>query len=80
MIFKFYSNQLVEWNGPWSDNSKEWTTGLLKELNGKFTNSNDIYKFKDDGCFFMCFADFCDIWRNLSPIRAFQYEKGMFHG
>jgi hypothetical protein len=81
VIFKFYFNHVVKYTGSWSDpdHSKEWTTKLLEELNGKFTNSNDIYKFKNDSCFFVSFADFCDNWHNVSPVRVIQYEKGMFY-
>eukprot|EP01126_Amoeba_proteus_P033160 TRINITY_DN324_c0_g1_i7.p1 TRINITY_DN324_c0_g1~~TRINITY_DN324_c0_g1_i7.p1 ORF type:complete len:831 (+),score=162.05 TRINITY_DN324_c0_g1_i7:479-2971(+) len=38
-----------EWNGPYSDNSKEWTPKLLDQLN---------FTFADDGTFFIEFHDF----------------------
>lgn len=39
-----------EWNGPWSDNAKEWTPEIMEYLD---------FQFSDDGTFFMEFSDFC---------------------
>jgi hypothetical protein len=48
----------TEWNGPWSDGSKEWTSEALKALDHKFGN---------EGIFWMPYADFLrryvQIWR-----------------
>ena len=38
----------TEWNGPWSDGSKEWTSEALKDLN---------YTFGNDGVFWMSYKD-----------------------
>lgn len=43
----------AEWTGAWSDNDPRWTTDLRKELN---------HVSKDDGIFFMPFAEFYDIF------------------
>ncbi|XP_049319977.1 calpain-3 isoform X1 [Astyanax mexicanus] len=42
----------VEWNGPWSDNSKEWTT-ISKSEKEKLQHQNE-----EDGEFWMSFDDF----------------------
>ncbi|XP_062864072.1 calpain-3 [Trichomycterus rosablanca] len=42
----------VEWNGPWSDNSKEWST-ISKEEKEKLHHQN-----AEDGEFWMAFDDF----------------------
>uniref|UniRef100_A0A8C6LJS2 Calpain-3 n=1 Tax=Nothobranchius furzeri TaxID=105023 RepID=A0A8C6LJS2_NOTFU len=42
----------VEWNGPWSDNSKEWTT-LSKDEKDKLQHQS-----AEDGEFWMSFEDF----------------------
>jgi len=48
----------TEWNGPWSDGSKEWTPEAMKALEHKFGN---------EGIFWMPYADFLrryvQIWR-----------------
>ena len=48
----------TEWNGPWSDGSKEWTPEAMKALE---------YKFGNDGIFWMPYADFLrrysQVWR-----------------
>jgi hypothetical protein len=48
----------TEWNGPWSDGSKEWTAEALTTLDHKFGN---------EGIFWMPYADFLrryvQIWR-----------------
>jgi hypothetical protein len=48
----------AEWNGPWSDGSKEWTAEAIKALD---------YKFGNDGIFWMPFEDFLErfvqVWR-----------------
>jgi hypothetical protein len=63
-----------EWKGAWSDDSKEWTEELLKELNN---GSNTKHEFKNDGCFFMSFDDFCHIWSDFCPVHAFDHDRGM---
>lgn len=40
-----------EWNGAWSDDSKEWTDELLNHFN---------YSGENDGTFFMEFSDWCN--------------------
>jgi hypothetical protein len=48
----------TEWNGPWSDGSKEWTAEALQALDHQFGN---------DGIFWISYADFLrryvQIWR-----------------
>jgi len=39
-----------EWNGDWSDNSKQWTSSLKKQV--------PEYVNKDDGCFWINFKDY----------------------
>src|SRR5207247_2471657 len=41
-------NGIGEWQGPWSDGSREWTPYWLKKLN---------HKFGDDGIFWMAYKD-----------------------
>ncbi|CAE6428735.1 unnamed protein product [Rhizoctonia solani] len=54
-----------EWNGPWSDGSKEWTKewlGRLDELH---------HKFGDDGEFLMEYKDFLKTWVTIERSRLF---------
>ncbi|KAK3314617.1 hypothetical protein B0H66DRAFT_481253 [Apodospora peruviana] len=51
-----------EWNGPWSDGSKEWTPYWLKKLNHTFGN---------DGVFWMSFADVLEVFRSIYRTRLF---------
>ncbi|KAF7332285.1 Calpain catalytic domain-containing protein [Mycena kentingensis (nom. inval.)] len=54
-----------EWNGPWSDGSKEWTEEwlpALKELK---------HTFGDDGEFVMEYTDFLDNWDLVERTRLF---------
>jgi len=45
-----------EWKGDWGDASKLWTKRLKHKLN--WSNEND-------NTFWMCFDDFCNVFRNL---------------
>ena len=51
-----------EWNGPWSDGSKEWTPYWLKKLN---------HKFGDDGIFWMSFNDLLSNFMFIHRTRIF---------
>ncbi|KAF7522327.1 hypothetical protein G7054_g12181 [Neopestalotiopsis clavispora] len=53
---------LGEWNGSWSDGSKEWTPYWLKKLD---------YKFGDDGIFWMSFKDMLDNFMYIHRTRLF---------
>jgi hypothetical protein len=50
----------AEWNGAWSDGSKEWTGEIMKELN---------HTFDDDGTFFIAFQDFLKFFPVIDRIR-----------
>ena len=52
----------TEWNGPWSDGSKEWTAEALKEL--QFT-------FGDDGIFWIPYEDFLRRYDRIWRTRLF---------
>jgi len=56
------SNGIGEWNGPWSDGSKEWTPYWLKKLN---------HKFGDDGIFWMSYQDVLETFKYISRTRLF---------
>lgn len=51
-----------EWNGPWSDGSKEWTSYWLEKLK---------YKFDDDGVFWISFEDMLSRFDQLDRTRLF---------
>ncbi|KAF9529626.1 hypothetical protein CPB83DRAFT_260593 [Crepidotus variabilis] len=54
-----------EWNGPWSDGSKEWTgewIGVLKELG---------HNLGDDGTFVMEYKDFLSHWQTIQSTTLF---------
>ncbi|EOD43606.1 putative calpain family cysteine protease protein [Neofusicoccum parvum UCRNP2] len=51
-----------EWNGPWSDGSKEWTPYWLSKLD---------YKFDDDGMFWMSYEDMLSRFIRLDRTRLF---------
>ena len=55
-------NGVGEWNGPWSDGSKEWTPYWLKKLN---------HTFGDDGVFWMSFQDMLETFLFLHRTRLF---------
>ena len=55
-----------EWKGEWSDKSSCWTTRLKKKLN--WSNA-------DDNCFWMCFDDFCEIFREVYNCKWFDKSK-----
>lgn len=54
-----------EWNGPWSDGSKEWTPYWLNKL---------VYKFGDDGEFWMSYDDMLSRFDQLDRTRLFGEE------
>ncbi|KAL1623566.1 hypothetical protein SLS56_008270 [Neofusicoccum ribis] len=51
-----------EWNGAWSDGSKEWTPYWLTKLD---------YKFDDDGMFWMSYEDMLSRFIRLDRTRLF---------
>ncbi|KAK3344849.1 hypothetical protein B0H65DRAFT_508665 [Neurospora tetraspora] len=51
-----------EWDGPWSDGSKEWTPYWLRKLD---------HKFGDDGEFWMSYQDMLDNFMYLYRTRLF---------
>jgi Calpain family cysteine protease len=51
-----------EWNGPWSDGSKEWTPYWMKKLD---------YKFGDDGQFWISYQDIFTKFTYLNRTRLF---------
>lgn len=51
-----------EWNGRWSDGSKEWTPFMMKKLN---------HKFGDDGTFWMLYEDMLETFKFLHRTRLF---------
>ncbi|KAK3683453.1 hypothetical protein B0T22DRAFT_483314 [Podospora appendiculata] len=53
---------LGEWNGPWSDGSKEWTPYWLQKLE---------HTFGDDGMFWMSFDDVLETFAVLYRTRLF---------
>eukprot|EP01102_Stenamoeba_stenopodia_P011225 TRINITY_DN3431_c0_g1_i1.p1 TRINITY_DN3431_c0_g1~~TRINITY_DN3431_c0_g1_i1.p1 ORF type:complete len:1206 (+),score=321.89 TRINITY_DN3431_c0_g1_i1:183-3800(+) len=57
-----------EWNGRWSDGSKEWTPALKKHFK---------YEFGDDGTFFMCFEDFVNNFNRIYVLRLLTDEVGV---
>eukprot|EP00899_Mesostigma_viride_P012642 jgi/Mesvir1/21379/Mv20863-RA.1 len=68
----------MEWTGPWSDTSDEWTRsenfGLQRELN---------YEFSDDGTFWMALADFTRVFNKVYVCQLFQganWKKHEFKG
>ncbi|KAF8749027.1 Cysteine proteinase [Rhizoctonia solani] len=54
-----------EWNGPWSDGSKEWTHEWLARL------PELRHKFGDDGEFLMEYKDFLKAWATIERSRLF---------
>ena len=55
----------VEWNGPWSDGSKEWTADALTTLG---------HSFGDDGIFWMTYEDFLRRYYAIWRTRLFTPE------
>ncbi|KAH8194709.1 hypothetical protein TruAng_011121 [Truncatella angustata] len=55
-------NGIGEWNGPWSDGSKEWTPYWLKKVG---------HTFGDDGVFWMSFKDMLDNFMYIHRTRLF---------
>jgi hypothetical protein len=55
-------NGVGEWNGPWSDGSKEWTPYWLKKLN---------HQFGDDGVFWMSYQDVLETFQYIHRTRLF---------
>lgn len=51
-----------EWNGAWSDGSKEWTPEVLEKLN---------HTFGDDGLFWISYQDFLRYYPEIDRIRLF---------
>ncbi|KAK3985790.1 cysteine proteinase [Cladorrhinum sp. PSN332] len=56
------SNGVGEWNGPWSDGSKEWTPYWLKKLD---------HRFGDDGVFWMSYRDMLETFLFIHRTRIF---------
>ncbi|CAJ2505545.1 Uu.00g129390.m01.CDS01 [Anthostomella pinea] len=55
-------NGLGEWNGPWSDGSREWTSYWLKKMG---------HTFGDDGVFWMEYGDMLETFMFLHRTRLF---------
>ncbi|OQS03485.1 hypothetical protein THRCLA_04210, partial [Thraustotheca clavata] len=51
-----------EWNGRWSDGSKEWTPEWMAALD---------HKFGDDGCFWMQYEDFIEEFTEIDQTRLY---------
>ncbi|TGO63012.1 hypothetical protein BOTNAR_0106g00080 [Botryotinia narcissicola] len=60
----------TEWNGPWSDGSKEWTPEALHALNHKFGN---------EGIFWMPYEDFLDLYDEIWRTRIFHCDWFNWH-
>ncbi|KAF7901763.1 uncharacterized protein EAF01_007062 [Botrytis porri] len=60
----------TEWNGPWSDGSKEWTPEALHALNHKFGN---------EGIFWMPYEDFLDRYDEIWRTRIFHCDWFNWH-
>jgi hypothetical protein len=58
-------NGVGEWNGAWSDGSKEWTPYWMKKLD---------YRFGDDGLFWMSYDDIQKRFDLLDRTRLFDKE------
>ncbi|KAK4171425.1 putative calpain [Triangularia setosa] len=56
------SDGIGEWNGPWSDGSKEWTPYWFKKLN---------HTFGDDGVFWMSYSDMLETFLFIHRTRLF---------
>ncbi|KAK4222485.1 cysteine proteinase [Podospora fimiseda] len=56
------SNGIGEWNGPWSDGSKEWTPYWLNKLD---------HRFGDDGVFWMSYNDMLETFFFIHRTRIF---------
>ncbi|CAK4148225.1 unnamed protein product [Aphanomyces euteiches] len=54
-----------EWNGRWSDGSKEWTPEWMAALD---------HKFGDDGAFWMQYEDFIEEFTQIDRTRLFNAE------
>ena len=57
-----------EWQGAWSDGSKEWTPYMMKELD---------HTFGDDGIFWISFEDFLKYYSVIDRTRLFGPEWTM---
>ncbi|KAI1074465.1 calpain family cysteine protease [Whalleya microplaca] len=55
-------NGVGEWNGPWSDGSKEWTPYWQKKLN---------HTFGDDGVFWISYRDMLNTFMYIHRTRLF---------
>lgn len=52
----------TEWQGDWSDGSKQWTPEMMKKLN---------HRFGDDGIFWISFKDFLKHFPSINRVRLF---------
>ncbi|KAI9793295.1 MAG: hypothetical protein M1833_000794 [Piccolia ochrophora] len=50
----------TEWNGPWSDGSKEWTPDRMQKLD---------HRFGDDGMFWISYKDLLEKFQNFDRTR-----------
>ncbi|KAI9676754.1 MAG: hypothetical protein M1829_002849 [Trizodia sp. TS-e1964] len=55
----------VEWNGPWSDGSKEWTPEWMERLDHRFGN---------DGAFWISYRDLLQKYQHFDRTRLFGPE------
>lgn len=54
-----------EWNGPWSDGSKEWTPEWMQKLD---------HRFGDDGAFWMSYEDLLKKYQTFDRTRLFDED------
>jgi len=72
------SAEPTEWNGAWSDNSKELISNLDK-INKKAVErwkheAEKVEAESKDGCFFMEYQEFLNIWHNIAIAKNFANE------
>jgi len=58
---------MKEWEGPWSDNSREWETAIGMRAREKLN-----VQFEDDGTFWMAWEDFQAHFNKIYVCRIFQ--------
>lgn len=74
---------MMEWEGPWSDNSREWETAL-----GIKARERLHVEFKDDGTFWMSWEDFqahfnkvyvCRLFHEVNPASLLRGQRPAAH-
>ena len=69
LFINFKTIFLQEWNGAWSDSSKEWTPAIRKQLK---------HEDKADGIFWMDMEDFFSHFNRLSVVRMYSHRMSIF--